>query len=142
MQILCGYVTLPLYALVTQVQHFHYLPYIDNKNILLIVNVVVDQMGSTMKEAVFTEKVVEGLKSWKSRARKNLKKRNHMSHHSLETSASFTVDIQEGDSSIREDHIAVDIQEQKRKAEGEGEAEEMNTFGGFDVRKTVSLDTK
>ncbi|XP_062095791.1 MLO-like protein 6 [Humulus lupulus] len=44
---LCGYVTLPLYALVTQ-------------------------MGSSMRTAVFTELVVKGLKKWKVRAKKNL----------------------------------------------------------------------
>uniref|UniRef100_A0A804KWF1 MLO-like protein n=1 Tax=Musa acuminata subsp. malaccensis TaxID=214687 RepID=A0A804KWF1_MUSAM len=46
-QFLCAYVTLPLYALVTQ-------------------------MGSSMKETIFADEVMEGLKSWKKRARKNL----------------------------------------------------------------------
>ncbi|PON60647.1 Mlo-related protein [Trema orientale] len=46
-QLLCAYVTLPLYALVTQ-------------------------MGSSMRKAVFTEFVVDGLKRWRRRARKNL----------------------------------------------------------------------
>ncbi|KAK4857675.1 hypothetical protein QYF36_004378 [Acer negundo] len=46
--ILCAYVTLPLYALVTQ-------------------------MGSSMNKAVFTENMVQGLKSWRAKARKNLK---------------------------------------------------------------------
>ncbi|GAA0140545.1 hypothetical protein LIER_01866 [Lithospermum erythrorhizon] len=44
--ILCGYVTLPLYALVTQ-------------------------MGSSMRNAVFPESVVTGLKRWRARAKKN-----------------------------------------------------------------------
>ncbi|KAF3444055.1 hypothetical protein FNV43_RR13745 [Rhamnella rubrinervis] len=48
-QFLCGYVTLPLYALVTQ-------------------------MGSGMKRAVFTETVVKGLENWHKNARRSLSK--------------------------------------------------------------------
>ncbi|KAM1004809.1 hypothetical protein EV1_004877 [Malus domestica] len=50
-QILCGYVTLPLYALVTQ-------------------------MGTSMRKGVFTANVMIGLKKWRARARKNLALRN------------------------------------------------------------------
>lgn len=50
-QFLCGYVTLPLYALVTQ-------------------------MGTSMRRAVFTEGVVQGLKKWRRKARKNVASRN------------------------------------------------------------------
>ncbi|KAF8029546.1 hypothetical protein BT93_E2075 [Corymbia citriodora subsp. variegata] len=50
-QFLCGYVTLPLYALVTQ-------------------------MGTSMGGAVFTENVREGLKRWRATARKNLAHRD------------------------------------------------------------------
>lgn len=46
-QLLCGYFTLPLYALVTQ-------------------------MGSGMRRAVFSELVVRGLKSWQEKARASL----------------------------------------------------------------------
>ncbi|KAK9092756.1 hypothetical protein Syun_027667 [Stephania yunnanensis] len=46
-QVLCGYVTLPLYALVTQ-------------------------MGSSMKKAVFTERVIVGLKQWHRNAKRRL----------------------------------------------------------------------
>ncbi|GMJ08291.1 MILDEW RESISTANCE LOCUS O 12 [Hibiscus trionum] len=46
-QFLCGYVTLPLYALVTQ-------------------------MGTSMKKVVFPEHVVEGLNRWRANARKNI----------------------------------------------------------------------
>nr|DAD21087.1 TPA_asm: hypothetical protein HUJ06_022550 [Nelumbo nucifera] len=46
-QVLCGYVTLPLYALVTQ-------------------------MGSSMKKAVFTERVIEGLKKWHRNAKRSI----------------------------------------------------------------------
>ncbi|MED6149120.1 hypothetical protein PIB30_059429 [Stylosanthes scabra] len=53
-QLLCGYVTLPLYALVTQ-------------------------MGSGMRSAVFTERVTEGLKSWHKRAKQSLSNNNSTS---------------------------------------------------------------
>ncbi|KAG7962393.1 hypothetical protein I3843_09G064500 [Carya illinoinensis] len=76
-QILCGYVTLPLYALVTQ-------------------------MGSSMrKDHAFTEGVVYGLKKWRAKAKKNLALssfRNTDYHArplldaSLETSPSFCHD--------------------------------------------------
>ncbi|KAI9076128.1 hypothetical protein K1719_041826 [Acacia pycnantha] len=49
-QILCSYVTLPLYALVTQ-------------------------MGSSMKATIFNERVVSALKRWHKKARKEVKKR-------------------------------------------------------------------
>ncbi|CAN1829936.1 MLO-like protein 6 [Linum perenne] len=48
-QILCSYVTLPLYALVTQ-------------------------MGSTMKPTIFDDKVATALRKWHHTARKNIKK--------------------------------------------------------------------
>ncbi|KAK6932618.1 Mlo-related protein, partial [Dillenia turbinata] len=50
-QFLCGYVALPLYALVTQ-------------------------LGTSMGKAVFTETVVEGLKKWQANAKKNRATRN------------------------------------------------------------------
>ncbi|XP_062105912.1 MLO-like protein 12 isoform X2 [Humulus lupulus] len=53
-QLLCGYVTLPLYALVTQ-------------------------MGSGMKRAVFTESVAKGLRSWLRNARRNTSKNSSTS---------------------------------------------------------------
>ncbi|KAL5715846.1 hypothetical protein ACHQM5_017612 [Ranunculus cassubicifolius] len=79
-QILCGYVTLPLYALVTQ-------------------------MGSSMKKVVFTEKVITGLRNWHKKAKKNVRasKQNSIQPSestsnknsprlSHEPSPSFTVD--------------------------------------------------
>ncbi|KAK4740625.1 hypothetical protein SAY87_024213 [Trapa incisa] len=68
-QFLCGYVTLPLYALVTQ-------------------------MGTSMRPVVFAENVMEGLKRWRATARKNLTLRNPYSagvadplfRHSADTS--------------------------------------------------------
>ncbi|KGN49265.1 MLO-like protein 12 isoform X1 [Cucumis sativus] len=54
-QFICGYVTLPLYALVAQ-------------------------MGSSMKKTVFTEGVVEGLRKWKGRAKKKVARRQRGQH--------------------------------------------------------------
>ncbi|XP_023543418.1 MLO-like protein 12 [Cucurbita pepo subsp. pepo] len=55
-QFICGYVTLPLYALVAQ-------------------------MGSSMKKTVFTEGVVEGLRKWKGRAKKRVARRRQRGRH-------------------------------------------------------------
>ncbi|CAI9105131.1 OLC1v1003989C1 [Oldenlandia corymbosa var. corymbosa] len=51
-QILCSYVTLPLYALVTQ-------------------------MGSTMKPTIFNERVATALKAWHHTAKKHVKESKH-----------------------------------------------------------------
>ncbi|KAJ7948378.1 MLO-like protein [Quillaja saponaria] len=57
-QFLCGYLTLPLYALVTQ-------------------------MGSSMKKAVFTDHVAQGLKNWHKKARHTISaNRSTSSRHS------------------------------------------------------------
>ncbi|KAL8233545.1 hypothetical protein R6Q59_019645 [Mikania micrantha] len=53
-QFLCSYMTLPLYALVTQ-------------------------MGSRMKPTIFSENVAKGLKSWQHTAKKNIKHGHHSS---------------------------------------------------------------
>nr|XP_023903550.1 MLO-like protein 6 [Quercus suber]POE46307.1 mlo-like protein 6 [Quercus suber] len=67
-QLICGYVTLPLYALVTQ-------------------------MGSSMKTAVFTERIVRGLKNWQKNARRSLSKnRSTSSIHSLNSLPPDTAD--------------------------------------------------
>ncbi|OMO72550.1 Mlo-related protein [Corchorus capsularis] len=51
-QILCSYVTLPLYALVTQ-------------------------MGSSMKHTIFNERVANGLRNWHQKAKKQIKQNRH-----------------------------------------------------------------
>ncbi|KAM7259882.1 hypothetical protein ACFE04_015623 [Oxalis oulophora] len=55
-QILCSYITLPLYALVTQ-------------------------MGSTMKRSVFDEQTSKALKSWHKKAVKTTNDTHHTHHH-------------------------------------------------------------
>ncbi|CAD5178172.1 unnamed protein product [Musa acuminata subsp. malaccensis] len=62
-QLLCAYVTLPLYALVTQ-------------------------MGSSMKETIFTDEVIESLRDWKRRARKNVAERRSLASDKDEASSS------------------------------------------------------
>ncbi|XP_010260349.1 PREDICTED: MLO-like protein 12 isoform X1 [Nelumbo nucifera] len=71
-QLLCGYVTLPLYALVTQ-------------------------MGSSMKAAVFTESVSKGLRHWQNQARRSLSRNISISSEPYPTNvteSSFS-DVQE-----------------------------------------------
>lgn len=57
-QVLCSYVTLPLYALVTQ-------------------------MGSTMKPTIFNDNVAAALKNWHHTARKHIKHNKKDSAHSI-----------------------------------------------------------
>ncbi|KAL5130921.1 MLO-like protein 12 [Glycine soja] len=73
-QLFCGYVTLPLYALVTQ-------------------------MGSSMRREIFTEKVSRGLKNWHKRAKQSLSKKNSISNkhsdslHSIECDNSVRASV-------------------------------------------------
>ncbi|XP_068657962.1 MLO-like protein 12 [Aristolochia californica] len=71
-QLLCGYVTLPLYAVVTQ-------------------------MGSVMNKNVFTERVAKGLKYWHSLARQNLSR-----NESSETGQSLLSNQRETSAYMRE----------------------------------------
>ncbi|KAK4279697.1 hypothetical protein QN277_011435 [Acacia crassicarpa] len=64
LQVLCSYVTLPLYALVTQ-------------------------MGSTMKPTIFNKNVATALKNWHQTAKKNVKESKH-SKASTNTSLSLS----------------------------------------------------
>ncbi|KAB2007461.1 hypothetical protein ES319_D10G031800v1 [Gossypium barbadense] len=123
--ILCGYVTLPLYALVTQ-------------------------MGTSMKKAVFPENVVEGLKRWRANARKKIAlKSNYISARpSLETasafgtSPSFSLDPSHSvmfDRVPESDHLAVEMVEDEEREntitrEAEMEQQKRDSFGGFDLR--------
>lgn len=61
-QILCSYVTLPLYALVTQ-------------------------MGSSMKPTIFNDRVATALKKWHHTARKHIKQQNKHSDAATPTSS-------------------------------------------------------
>ncbi|XVE88118.1 hypothetical protein DITRI_Ditri19aG0042400 [Diplodiscus trichospermus] len=126
-QILCGYVTLPLYALVTQ-------------------------MGTSMKKAVFPESVVEGLNRWRANARKNVALRNNITSTppsldasldaSLDTSPSFRIDpsysVKFDQPSNSDQYLAVEINEKeednKSTSRETEEHQKRGSFGGFDVR--------
>lgn len=130
--ILCGYVTLPLYALVTQ-------------------------MGTSMRKAVFTEGVLEGLKRWRVKAKKKVALRNNSARRSLDasitsldTSASFsTVDgvsfrvelvNRFGDTPDTE-FSAVEVGEDDSvglvAAETTEHRQKLSSFEGFDLGKTL-----
>lgn len=51
------------------------------------------QMGTSMKKAVFPEEVVDGLKRWQVKAKKNLARRNnYMARPSLDASLETSLD--------------------------------------------------
>ncbi|KAK9267383.1 hypothetical protein L1049_009808 [Liquidambar formosana] len=114
-QFLCGYVTLPLYALVTQ-------------------------MGTSMNKAIFTEGVVEGLKKWRAKAKKNVALKNTLSPRlsldtsldttSLDTSPSFSLDASYSvkfDRSLQDDgFVAVELTDEEEKAAGKRPEEHKN----------------
>ncbi|KAB5534049.1 hypothetical protein DKX38_017135 [Salix brachista] len=116
---LCGYVTLPLYALVTQ-------------------------MGSSMGKAVFTENVAEGLKRWRKKARKNLKTSYSArpsvdvsvdTSLSLDSSPSFSLNAPYSvDPNCPLDLVSIEmIDEAKHNDEQPQEQKENGSFRGFNV---------
>lgn len=122
-QILCGYVTLPLYALVTQ-------------------------MGTSMSKAVFTEGVVEGLKKWRAKAKKTVAVRNSTASPrlsldtatSLETSSpSFSLDAsyhveRDYPSPSDDGFVAVKVMDEEIAAGKQPEEhQKLGSFDGFDL---------
>ncbi|KAK6917618.1 Mlo-related protein [Dillenia turbinata] len=115
-QFLCGYVTLPLYALVTQ-------------------------MGTSMGKAVFTEAVVEGLKKWRVMAKKNIATRNpYSARPSLDASlsigsspsfntvdASYSLDYDRPSPQVDGVEDEVEVEESLR-----GRPKEQKKFGSFE----------
>ncbi|XP_034673918.1 MLO-like protein 12 [Vitis riparia] len=121
-QLLCGYVTLPLYALVTQ-------------------------MGTSMRTIVFTEGVVEGLNRWRRKAKKNIARRNnHSARPSLDASldnspsfntldTSFSVDLDQPSSDAG--YLTVEISDEETVATKRPEPrQKLGSFEGFDSCKT------
>ena len=106
----------------------------------------VNQMGSSMNKAVFTENMVQGLKSWRGRARKNLNT-NHSSRPSLDTSPSCTLEASfpvYGDHPPpcdNTDYVAVEIGSEEKGSEGPVEHQEIrnNYFEGFDMSNSTKL---
>lgn len=82
-QILCSYVTLPLYALVTQVKilsyHLRKLLFLNEKMpyYASFLKHKYTQMGSTMKPTVFNETVAKAIRTWHHTARKHIKQKRH-----------------------------------------------------------------
>ncbi|OMO76330.1 Mlo-related protein [Corchorus capsularis] len=121
-QILCGYVTLPLYALVTQ-------------------------MGTSMKKAVFPESVVEGLNRWQANARRNVARNTLTGRLSVDTSvgsspsfsldASYSVKFDNPKSDSEHHTVEINDEEQEISISRETEGvQKRSSFGGFDVRNT------
>ncbi|KAF5742310.1 Seven transmembrane MLO family protein [Tripterygium wilfordii] len=136
-QVLCCYVTLPLYALVTQ-------------------------MGTSMNNAVFSENVTKSLKIWHAKARKNVALKNNYpsprlsldasldTSLSLDTSTSVSIDASPSFSldvsySVKFDRpiedeavVAIETAEQGRGHERPGEEhQKVNSFEGFDTKNTT-----
>ncbi|KAJ9168785.1 hypothetical protein P3X46_020275 [Hevea brasiliensis] len=128
---LCGYVTLPLYALVTQ-------------------------MGSSMRKVVFPENVVMGLKRWRAKARKNLKTSDSTGPSldaSLDTSPSFRLDdsitAEFGSPSDVAERVAIEVinggdrEEKGKEKQPQEEHQGNDSFDGFDTNltsETLSLE--
>ncbi|KAL2494957.1 MLO-like protein 6 [Forsythia ovata] len=119
---LCGYVTLPLYALITQ-------------------------MGSSMRNAVFPEEVMGGLKRWRAKAKKNLARKHKMDlarrsldgllDTSVESSpsfgsldASFSVEI----GYASDDRVVLDEDGVVRRQPEQ--QQKLGSFGGFELSRT------
>ncbi|KAG4960410.1 hypothetical protein JHK87_037043 [Glycine soja] len=126
-QILCGYVTLPLYALVTQ-------------------------MGTSMRKVVFTENVIRGIQIWQDKAKKNMALRNPYSQGtSLDTSLSLETSL-EASPSFRlgaslsnfmdrpldvNKHMDVNITQGEivsEQQESENQASNLSSFQGFNLQ--------
>ncbi|KAI3456216.1 hypothetical protein Pfo_012879 [Paulownia fortunei] len=118
--ILCGYVTLPLYALITQ-------------------------MGTSMGNSVFPEGVVGGLKRWRAKARRNMATRNRnlalrSLDASVESSPSFgTLDASP---SVDIDYMIDDGVESVERSYEENAAErwpeqhqKLGSFEGFELSR-------
>ncbi|KAL7243685.1 hypothetical protein ACSBR1_015990 [Camellia fascicularis] len=131
--ILCGYVTLPLYALVAQ-------------------------MGASITKAAFTEGVVDGLKQWRAKARKNIVLRNNTNsaQPSLDASmaslnnispsfttldASFSVELDNPfttDGGFVADKVGNEAEKEEDNLVGQRmeQYQKLGSFEGFDICKT------
>ncbi|WOL00025.1 hypothetical protein Cni_G08738 [Canna indica] len=78
-QVLCSYVTLPLYALVTQVCLIRFIMNLKISTKTDVSDIYILQMGSKMKHTIFNERVATALRKWHQTARKHLKENNKKS---------------------------------------------------------------
>ncbi|XP_021888512.1 MLO-like protein 12 isoform X2 [Carica papaya] len=111
-QIICGYWTLPLYALVTQ-------------------------MGSGVNRAVFTNRVAEGLKRWHYNARRNLSKHRSISSEHSPRSMPATADtsVRDMQKSQAEEHYQVPPVEVTRSTTSEITEEAMQNNSNTNIRR-------
>lgn len=102
-------------------------------------------MGSSMRTAVFTESVVEGLKKWRRRARKNLELRNtnwtegrpsldanSLETNSVDTSPSFgTLDHASYSGDV--DSVALEITDEDKPNQTleQHDRQKFGSFNGF-----------
>lgn len=94
--ILCSYITLPLYALITQVtckqQFFDIRYFLDllkkNREMMCW---CVEQMGSHMKKAVFDEQMAKALKKWHKDIKMKKGKARKLPTKTLGSSESFSI---------------------------------------------------
>lgn len=103
----------------------------------------VEQMGTSMSKAVFTEVVVEGLKRWRAKARKNVAIRspNRPARPSLDTSLETSVDTSPSfntlDASFSAEHYAaVDVRDddiEDEEAHIVVGRQKVGSFHGFDL---------
>lgn len=114
-----------------------------------------EQMGTSMSKAVFTEGVVKGLKRWRAKARKNVALRSTSStaswsarpslDASLETSPSLDVSpsfntVDYTSVSLDADYPAVDVRDhhhQDNHLQAEDSDQKHGSFHGFDL-KTIN----
>ncbi|KAL4273795.1 hypothetical protein GQ457_13G006280 [Hibiscus cannabinus] len=90
-QLLCGYSTLPLYALVTQ-------------------------MSSSINSAIFTERVAKGLKFWHHKAKLSLSRQKSASTIAAESGESRVSTVTHRCNEVEEDDPTPEISEEKPKA--------------------------
>jgi mlo protein len=103
-------------------------------------------MGSSMRTAVFTENVVEGLKRWRAKARKNLKI-SYSARPSLDASVDTSLSLDSSPSfslsasysidpnpPLDRDHVTIEvIDEAKHNDEQPREHKKNGSFEGFNV---------
>lgn len=105
------------------------------------------QMGSSMRKIVFTEGVVEGLKKWRRKAKKNIALRNDESARpSLDASLDYSPSFNTLDTSLSIDtdqpspdteYLAVEISEEETITTKQPELnKKLGSFEGFDLTKT------
>ncbi|KAK9025397.1 hypothetical protein V6N11_038266 [Hibiscus sabdariffa] len=99
LQLLCGYSTLPLYALVTQVR---------------IHRLRMSRMGSGMNSAIFTERVAKGLKFWHHKAKLSLSRQKSVSTIASESGESRVSAVTHRCNEVEEDDPTPEISEKPK----------------------------